>query len=76
VHERGQVQSRCLCSTIEAELLNWLAPVVWLGAKVLSGTLLRSVENPTHWVLDIIEDMLSVAVHLYEIPNVDFLVHW
>jgi hypothetical protein len=44
--------------------------------QVLNGVLMRAIDNPGNAVLDAVEGMLVVAVHLYDIPDVDFLVHW
>jgi hypothetical protein len=44
--------------------------------QVLNGVLMRSIDNPGNEALDSLESLLGVAVHLYDIPDVDFLVHW
>lgn len=43
--------------------------------QVKDGRLYAATSNSQDWAVKAAEDLLSVAVYLYDIPDTDFLLH-
>ena len=71
----GLVQPKTKGKDVPADLWEVHEGASLLKLQVLDGRLLAHHDNSEDWAVRATEDMLQLAIHLYQVPDMDFITH-